>query len=106
MATGIIVGWILLRVLQAGVARLEDANDKMQERMDSIDRAVAQVREDRMACEIRSARHFATHAEVLQVLSDNAVQWGGVRDQISALHEKINPLATDIGLIKGRMEQR
>lgn len=92
-----------LRIDSLNRGIVEMASELRAIRQSQSDQALAieRTRTERAHCEVESARRYATHIGVAQVISENAERSGTVHAEIDQVHSRITHIAEDVAKISG-----
>ena len=110
---GVVSALIISGVLKTRVGKLEEKlNEKMVENTDAHKEIFARLRGAELRdkdAEIDARDRYATRAELLRALSDNAGQYSGILtkmdDGLRHVHERLNPLAEAVATLTKEKNQ-
>lgn len=86
------------------VADVRDLGQSVRE----LSEQMAATRTDRVSCELRSARNYATRAEIARLISDQTNQYGQIMSKLDELsgtmHGRVTELAKNVSNLQGKIE--
>lgn len=102
---GLVTGGITVAVMRSQMKTLMDAVGDLTRTAAEHDRQIAELRNARTSCELRSSRQYATRAETARLISDQTSQYQGIMskldDMSSTMHGRINRIETGLAKLRG-----